>query len=404
MVGSPSFGALRHRNFRFYFAGHLISMVGWWMHQVAQPWLVLVLTDSAFYVGLVAALGTVPITLLSLYGGVVADRFPKRFVVIATQTAFMVVTLALAAAVLTGVVRLGHVIVAAAALGVIAAFDLPGRQSLLVEMVGKPDLMNAIALNSSAFSASRVLGPAVGGLLIGAVGVGMCFLLNGLSYVAVVIALVMIRIPMPSSSLAAHATAGTIREGLRYVIGERRILTLLGMVATTSVFGFSFQVLMPVFVRESLARGAVAYGWTVSAAGVGALIGALGLATFARRVPKGRVLGSAAISFGVILVFLSFVRWFPAVLLLLVFAGLAMITYTATTNTLLQTIVPDDLRGRVMSVYTLAFIGLSPIGSLVAGGVADRFGPAVVFGVGGLVCATVPHVALRRVPELWKHR
>ncbi len=404
MVGILALGALRHRNFRIYFAGHLISMIGWWMHQVAQPWLVLVLTDSAFYIGLVSALGTVPITLFSLYGGAVADRFPKRSIVIFTQVAFMVVTLALAAAVLTDVVRLGHVMVVAVSLGLIAAFDIPVRQAFLVEMVGKPDLMNAIALNSSAFSASRVVGPAVGGVLIGTVGVGMCFLLNGLSYVAAVIALVAIRFPVTSLRPAAHATAGTIRAGLAYVAQERRIKTLLGLIATISVFGFSFQVLMPVFVRETLGRGAVAYGWTVSAAGTGALIGALGLATFARRVRKGRVLGIASVSFGILLVGLSLVRWFPAVLLLLTCSGFTMITYTATTNTLLQLIVPDELRGRVMSVYTLAFIGFAPVGSLLAGSVAERFGAAPVFGVGGLVCATVPLVLLRRVPELWTHQ
>ncbi len=397
-----AFGALKHRNFRLFFAGHLVSLVGWWMHHVAQPWLVLLLTDSAFYVGLVALLGTLPVTLLSLFGGAVADRFPKRRVVIATQAMAMAVALALAAIVLADAVTLAHVMVAAALIGTVAAFDIPGRQAFMVEMVGKRDLMNAIALNASAFNASRVVGPAVAGVLIGAVGVGVCFLLNGLSYLAVIVALLAIRItPAPSRALP-HSTWTNIREGLGYVAGNRRVRTLLFVIAGASLFGFPFQVLMPVLARDVLGLGAQAYGWMVTSAGVGALAGALGLAGFARHIRKGRAVAVAAITFGLLVALLGVVRSFPLILVLLVLIGFAMIVHTATTNTLLQTVAPDALRGRVMSVYTLSFMGLLPFGSLLSGLVAERFGPGVWLTAGGLVCCLIAITTLRAVPEVWR--
>lgn len=395
-----SLGALRHRNFRLFFAGQLISMVGWWMHQVAQPWLVLVITNSAFYVGLVSALRTLPVTLFSLYGGVVADRFPKRAVVLLTQTAQMLVALSLAAVVLLDVVRLEHVAIAAVLFGLAAAFDIPGRHSFLVEMVGRGDLMNAIALNSSAFSASRVLGPAVGGILIAAVGVGACFLINGLSYIAVILALLAIRLPVPGPDRAPASSIFKITDGLRFVSAEPRIRALVVMLAVASVFGFSFQIVMPVFVRQVLLRGPEAYGWMVAAAGIGALIGGLGLATLGRHISPGRAVIVGAVGFGLSLVALGFVRFLPAVLLLLVLSGLSMIVQTATTNTMLQTIAPDELRGRVASVYTFAFIGLSPFGALLAGTVAERLGPSVFFVGGGSICALSAAVAARLTRDL----
>ncbi len=397
-----AFGALKHRNFQLFFAGHLVSLIGWWMHHVAQPWLVLLLTDSAFYVGLVALLGTLPVTLLSLFGGAVADRFPKRRVVLATQVAAMGVALALAAVVLADVVTLAHVMVAATLIGVVAAFDIPGRQAFMVEMVGKRDLMNAIALNSSAFNASRIVGPAVAGVLIGTVGVGLCFLLNGFSYLAVIAALLAIRIPTAPSTVPPHSTWTTIREGLAYVAGNRRVRALLLMIASASLFAFPFQMLMPVLARDVLGLGAQAYGLMVTSAGVGALVGALGLASFARHIKKGRAVTVAAGTFGLLVALLGAIRSFPLILMLLVLIGFAMIVHTATTNTLLQTVAPDALRGRVMSVYTLAFMGLLPFGSLLAGAVAERFGPGMWLTGGGLLCSLFTFTALRTVPEVWR--
>lgn len=375
-------------------------MIGWWMHQVAQPWLVLVITNSAFSVGLVSALRTLPVTLLSLYGGVVADRFPKRAVVLVTQTISMVVALGLATVVLLDVVRLEHVAIAAVLFGLALAFDIPGRHAFLFDIVGKADLMNAIALNSSAFSASRILGPAVGGVLIAAVGVGVCFLINGLSYVAVILALLAIRLPPPVVSADAPPRAFKIRDGLRFVSAEPRIRALVVMLAVASVFGFSFQIVMPVFARQVLLRGPEAYGWMVAAAGIGALIGGLALATLGRHIPQGRAVIVGGVAFGLSLVSLGFVRSFPAVLALLVATGLSMIVQTATTNTMLQTIAPDELRGRVVSVYTFAFIGLSPFGALLAGTIAEQFGPAVFFVTGGTICALSAAITANLTREL----
>ncbi len=384
-----AFGALRHRNFRLFFVGHLVSLVGWWMHQVAQPWLVLTLTDSAFYVGLVMALGTLPVTVFSLVGGAIADRFPKRHVVLATQSAAMVVALLLAAVVLADVVRLGHVIVAAAALGVIGAFDIPGRQAFLIELVGKRDLVSAIALNSSAFNASRIVGPAAAGLLIATVGIGFCFVLNGLSFVAVLLALAIVRVSPAASALQTQSALSTIVEGLVYVWRERAVRTLIVMLATASVFGFSYQVVLPVFARDSLGLDARAYGWMVAAPGIGALVGGLLLAGVGHRMPRRPAVVAAAVGFGLAVATLAFVRSYPLLLVLLVGVGFAMILQTAIINTMLQMMAPDALRGRVLSVYTLAFIGLSPVGALVAGTVAERASPEVVFGAGGAVCVLV---------------
>jgi MFS family permease len=390
-------GALAHRNFRWYFFGNLISMIGWWMHQVAQPWLVLELSDSAFYVGLVAALGFLPITLFSLLGGVVADRYPKRRVILVTQTLFMFVTLGLAVVTLAHVVVLGHVMVAAAMIGLIAAFDIPGRQSFIVDLVGKADLMNAIALNSSVFNASRVFGPAVGGVLIATVGVGLCFLANSVSYLALLAALVVIRVPEATEAPVRISTMSTIREGLAYIAGHQVSRTLVVMLSLASVFGFSFNVLMPVWAREELGLGAKAYGWMVSASGLGALIGGLGLATFARRLPKGKVVMGAGLAFGIVLIAMGRARYFPLVLGLLVLAGLTMVALTATINTLLQTTAPDALRGRVMSVYTLAFAGLLPFGAVLAGAVGERFAPSTFFMGGGAICMIAAATTLRGV-------
>jgi len=399
-MATQAFGALRHRSFRLFFFGQLVSVVGWWMHRVAQPWLVLSLSNSALLVGTVSALGTLPVTVLSLFGGVVADRFPRRTIVLVTQAAAMAVALALAAVVLLDVVRLWHVMAAATMLGVIAAFDIPGRQSFLVELVGERDLMSGIALNSSAFNAARVIGPAIGGVLIGIAGVGMCFLLNGISSIAVLVALIMIRVPSRPAHHDRHRGPPGVREGLGLLRTEPRVRTLLLTIAVMSVFGFPFQVLMPVFARESLGMGAGGYGALMAAAGGGAMVGALGLAGLGHRLPRGRIVAGGSVAFGVLIALLSAFRSVPVLLVVLVLTGFAMIAHTATTNTLLQTLVPDHLRGRIMAMYTFAFIGLAPLGSVGAGAVADRVGVRVVLAVGGTVCAGVSAVAMWRTPTL----
>ncbi len=401
LTALSAFGALRHRNFRLFFVGQLISLVGTWMQSVAQAWLVLTLTNSAFYVGLVGALGSLPVLLFALHAGTVADRMSKLKLIIMTQTASMILAFILAGLVYAHVVTVWHIVVLAALLGVVSAFDVPGRQSFFVEMVGKEDLMNAIALNSSAFNVTRVLGPAVAGILIGKLGVGMCFLLNGISFLAVIAALFAIRLPpYRPPALTPSSTWAHIREGLSYVRHDRRMLTIVVNIAVLSILGYPFLVLMPVVARDVLGRGAMEFGWMSSAVGLGALSGALVLATFSRQLPKGRVLRDAATAFGVVLAAYALARSLPLVLILLTMTGFAMIISTATTNTVLQTLTPDHLRGRTMSVFTLAFVGMGPIGAFQAGYFAEKFGAPATMLVGGILCTLFTAAAFAKVPEL----
>jgi MFS family permease len=395
----PTFAALRHRNFRLFFGGYVVSLVGVWMQRVAQSWLVLDLTGSAFYVGLVDAVGSLPVLLFSLYAGAVADRVSRHRMVIATQCASMTVALAFAAVTFAGWQSVGLVVFLAAALGVAQAFDIPARQSFFIELVGREDLPSAIALNASAFNATRLIGPAIAGVLIGLVGVGACFLLNGVSYLAVLAALFAMRgvASQPRVRPAVSAWAN-IREGLRYVASETRVRVLLVNVAALSIFGLPFLTLLPVLARQGLGRGAQEYGWMMSAVGGGALVGALALATFGSHLPRGRVLGTASVVFGLAVGGLALVRSVLAALALLMVAGAAMITTTALTNTLLQLLAPDWLRGRVISVYTFAFIGMAPFGALMGGSVAEGLGVFVALGLGGALTTAAALLGVVRSP------
>src|SRR6185503_19486040 len=295
-------GALAHRNFRLFLFGQTVSLTGTWMQSIAQGWLVLQLTDSPFYVGLVSALGSIGVLLLTLYAGVVADRTDKRRLVVVTQSLQMLQAFALAALVGTGRVTVESVMVLAAFLGIVNAFDIPTRQSFIVEMVGKEDLMNAIALNSSVFNATRVFGPAVAGILIGSAGMVWCFVLNGVSYLAVIGSLIAMRItphvPRPTQSSAWQG----FREAVTYIRSDRRVSALVVLTGLFSVFGFPYLVMMPVFARDVLHARAAGYGALTAAVGAGALLGALGIAVLSRRIPKGRTLVLGGTSFGLALV------------------------------------------------------------------------------------------------------
>src|SRR5688500_3102768 len=272
------FGALAHRNFRLFLFGQTISLTGTWMQSVAQGWLVLLLTNSPFYVGLVSALGSLGVLLFTLYAGIIADRTDKRRVVVITQTLQMLQAFALAALVWSGNITVGTVMLLAAFLGVVSAFDIPTRQSFLVEMVGKQDLMSAIALNTSVFNLTRVIGPVMAGLLIGAKGVAICFFLNGVSYLAVIVGLLAMRLP-PWRPTAAVGTAWQgFREVVAFLRADRRVSTLVVLTAVISIFGFPYLVLLPVFARDVLGIGATGYGMLSAAVGFGALTGALGVA------------------------------------------------------------------------------------------------------------------------------
>ena len=397
----PTFAAFRHRNFRIFYTGYVVSLTGIWMQRVAQSWLVLDLTGSAFYVGLVEALGTLPVLLFTLYAGAIADRVPKHRMVLATQTFAMVVAFGFAAAVWLGVASITAIAVLAALLGLATAFDIPARQSFFIEIVGKEDLASAIALNASAFNATRVVGPAIAGILIGVVGVAACFLFNGLSYIAVIAALLAMRLPpFRRSAVPPRSAWSNIAEGLRYVGHEPRTRALLLNITIMSICGLPALTLLPVLARITLGQGAREYGWMMSAVGGGALFGALAVATFAHRMSMGRVVGWAGALFGLSVTAVGLAHSLLVALLLLTVLGLALITTTALTNTLLQTLVPDGLRGRVISVYTFAFVGMAPIGSLLGGAAADRFGVAWTLGVGGLLCVGAAIALLVRSRDL----
>lgn len=382
-----AFTALRHRNYRLFWFGQLVSLTGTWMQSTAQGWLVLQLTDSAFLLGLVGALQFLPVLLFSLFGGVVADRVRKRDLILITQAAAMVLAFTLAILTSTGLVQIWHVMILAALLGLVNAFDMPTRQSFIVEMVGKEDLMNAIALNSSVFNVARIIGPAIAGLLIGRLGLAVCFYLNGLSFLAVIGGLMAMRIQSPTPPPTVRDSVWkNLSEGLGYIRQTAIVWFVILQLAVLSIFGMNFNVVIPVLARDVLNAGAEGYGLLLSAIGVGSLVGALFLAYFGR-TPRLGLLLSAGFLFGALQVVAGGVRWFPLSSLLLVGIGVTFITITATANTLLQTTSPDRLRGRVMSVYTLVFAGSTPVGNLFAGTIAHTVDPAAPLVVGGLICA-----------------
>lgn len=402
---SPSaFPALRHRNFRLFFFGQGTSLVGTWMQNVAQGWLVLQLTNSAYWVGLVSALGSLPVLLVSLPAGVFADRSHKRRVVIATQCLSMVQALAIAVLIWVHRIELWHVAAAAVFLGLVNAFDIPTRQSFIIELVGKDDLGNAIALNSSAFNAARIVGPAVGGVLIGTVGIALCYFLNGISYVAVVAGLLAMRMPPWQRPRLEGDDLTRFREGARYILGDRRIRALVANTALLSIFGFPYTVLMPVFARDALHVGARGLGFLMASMGVGAVFAALGVAVFGSRVPKGRVVQWGGAAFGLAVAAFAFSPHFALAATILLVSGGAMIANNAVTNTLLQTLSPDHLRGRVMGAYAFVFTGMAPLGSYQAGLVAEHFGIRAEIAIGGLVCLVGSLLLWRLVPEVPKLR
>jgi MFS family permease len=394
------FAALRHRNFRLFFTGQTISLVGTWMQSVAQGWLVLQLTNSPFYVGLVSALGSLPILLVSLPAGVFADRTNKHRVIILTQTLSLLQALVLAILIWTHRIALWQVAAIAAFLGVVNAFDTPMRQAFIVELVGKEDLTNAIALNSSAFNGARVVGPSIAGLLISALSLAWCYFLNALSYVAVIAGLLMMRLPPWVRPQHSGGDWARFREGVRYVRGDRRVLALVTMMAVISVFGFPFLVLMPVFARDELQVSAAGLGVMMAAVGIGAMLAALGLAAFGPRVRKGALLVWTGPTFGVAITAFALCPWFPLALVILPVCGGAMILNTAVTNTLLQSVVPDGLRGRVMGFFTFVFIGMAPFGALQAGYVAEHLGAPTAVVIGGMICGISSLTLWGRVPEV----
>ncbi len=392
--------ALRHRNYRLFFSGQLVSLVGTWMQQVAEAWLVYRLTGSAALLGVAGFASQIPVFLLATIGGTVADHTNRHRILVITQSTSMVLPLILAALVFTGRVHVWHVFALASTLGVVNAFDVPARQAFVVEMVGKEDLVNAIALNSSIVNGARTIGPAVAGVLLAAVGEGWCFLINGLSYVAVITGLLLMK--MPARGKAMHpppALAATV-EGFRFVRRSPPIRDLLLLVGLVSFAGMSYSVLMPIFADSILHGGPKGLGLLMASAGFGSLCGALSIASRSSTRGLGRVVALSAMTFGVgLMVFaLSRAFWLSAALLFVV--GMSMITQAASTNTLIQSMVPDALRGRVMAVYAMMFMGMSPIGALLQGALAERIGAPYTLVIGGCICVAGAIVFNIRLPAL----
>src|ERR1044071_2600624 len=389
-----TFRALRHRNYRLFFWGQLVSLIGTWMQQTAMSWYVYEITNSKFLLGLVAAIGSAPMVVSSIWGGALADLYPKRSILVATQSAQMLCAFLLAAGVWLGFASTGFIMVVAALNGISMGFDMPARQAFTVEMTSREDLLNAISLNSSIVNGARVIGPSVAGLLIGWVGVAMCFFLNGLTFVAVIAGLLMMR--LPAFQRPAHVVSATEHawNGIVYALRHQRVRTILLLFLAVSVFGWSYGVLMPAFARDVLGRGANGYGILMSASGTGALIGALVVATYGHLfTPRRLALGGVWI-FSIALFALSLSRSFYISLAFLLVAGFGMLLFFSTSNTVLQTIVPDEMRGRVMGVLSLVFGAMIPLGSLEAGAVAHWVGTSFTLAFGAIVCAVSALVTL----------
>ncbi|HEV2397661.1 MAG TPA: MFS transporter [Candidatus Sulfotelmatobacter sp.] len=390
--------ALRHRNFQLFFGGQLISLIGTWMQTVAQSWLVYRLTGSGLLLGAVGFASQIPVFLVAPLGGITADRSNRQRVVIATQAASMVLAFVLAALTLTHSVKVWHIFVLAALLGVVNAFDIPGRQAFLVDMVGKDDLMNAIALNSSMFNGARVIGPAVAGVLVARLGEGWCFFANGVSYIAVIAGLFMMNVHAPGKASAHTSPMEHIIEGFQFVNRTAPIRALMLLLGLVSVTGMPYVVLMPIFADKILRGGgeafasligshdlgAVRLGILMGAAGVGALLGALTLAVRTGVKGLGKWISVCCAGFGVSLVLFAFSKSFWASVLLLLPVGYFIMLQMASSNTLIQVMVPDALRGRTMAVYSMMFMGMAPIGALLGGALSDRLGAPWTVAIGGL--------------------
>ncbi len=382
-----AFRALGSRNYRLFFAGQSISLIGTWMQQIAMIWLVYRLTHSAFLLGVVGFAGQIPTFLLAPFTGVLADRWNRHRTIVVTQALALLQAATLAILVLTGTAQVWHLIALAVILGAINALDMPVRQSFIIQMIErKEDLANAIALNSAMVTATRLLGPSIAGVLIGAFGEGICFLVNAISYVAVIAALLAMRVaPAPARPANGRMIDG-LKEGFAYVAGFAPVRDILLLLAFISLMGMPYYILMPVFAKDVLGGGAHTLGFLMGASGLGALVGTVYLATRKSIRGFGRIITAAAIVFGAGLIAfsLSHAVWLSMVLVFV--AGLGMMAQMACSNTIIQTVVDDDKRGRVMSLFTMAFIGMAPFGSLFAGALASRIGAPNTLAIGGGFC------------------
>jgi MFS family permease len=392
--------ALRHRNFQLFFSGQLISLIGTWMDNIAEAWLVYRLTGSSLLLGTVAFAGQIPVFLLAPIGGMVADRWNRQRVVIATQACSMVLAGILAVLTLTGRVTVWEVVVLAALMGAVNAFDIPARQAFLVDMVGREDLMNAIALNSSMFNGARVIGPSIAGILVASIGEGWCFAANSISYIAVIAGLLLMRVNRAPVEVRRVSPFEHIVEGFRFVWNTGPIRALLLLLGLVSLVAMPYSVLMPIFAAKILHGDARTLGVLMGATGVGALGGALTLASRSGVKGLGRWVAVACASFGTALILFSFSRWYFLSVALLVPVGFAMMVQMASSNTLIQAMVPDRLRGRAMAVYSMMFMGMAPMGALLSGWSADHIGAQWTLALGGVGAIIGAGLFARNLPKI----
>jgi MFS family permease len=393
--------ALRSRNYRLFVAGQGISLIGTWMQQVAMSWLVYRLTGSAMLLGIVGFTSQIPSFLLAPVAGVLADRWEKRRLLLATQSLALTQAALLAVIVLTGLVQIWHIVLLSLFLGIISAFDIPVRQSFVVQMVdSREDLSNAIALNSSMVHGARLIGPTIAGLLVASVGEGVCFAINSASYLAVITALAAMRITPQPPRLQRRHVLQELHEGVLYASGSKPILSIILLLGLISLVGMPYSVLIPVFAREVLHGNSHTYGFLMTATGSGAFAGAFYLASRKSVIGLGMVIVRAAIFFGTGIAVFAISNIFALSMLSLVLAGFGGMTLVASCNTILQTIVDEDKRGRVMSFFTMAFIGMAPFGSLIAGALAGRIGAKETVFIGGMCCLAGGMIFFRRLPLL----
>ena len=394
---ADSFRAMRHRNFRLFFWGQLISVIGVWMQSTAQQWLVYRITGSQTSLGLVTFISFLPVLILSLFMGVIVDRFPRRRILLITQSWFMLGAFILAALTWSGSIEYWHILVLSFTLGIGSALDMPARQAFVTEMVDddKNDLLNALSLNSSIFNVARIIGPAIGGAIVATLGEAPTFAINGLSYLAVIAALLLMRLQPPHLSESEESNLNQMREGFQYLAGERDIFGLVTMVAIYSFVGFGSLTLVPVFAKDVLKIGVTGFGQMLSWQGVGALIGGALLIFFGDQFHKGKLLFFSRLLIGPAILGIAFSRTPWISMFLMTVMGFSLITQLVISNTMIQTIVPDDLRGRVISTYTWALGGFYPLGSLLMGFLGDQIGAPTAAMISGIGCILI--IALNQV-------
>lgn len=395
--------AFRSRNYRLFFIGQGISLIGSWMTNIATIWLVYDLTDSPFMLGLVGFTSQIPSFFVAPYGGVMVDRFSRHRILIATQILAMIQSLSLAALAFSGVIQIWHIIALSLFQGFINAFDAPARQAFVPELVErKEDLANAIAINSTMFNGARLIGPAIGGLLIARVGTAYCFLIDGVSYIAVILGLLAMKIKPKNIKLSQGNALQKIKEGFTYAFGFPPIRAILLQAAIVSFFGIQYTVLVPIFAEKILGGGAETLGFLMAASGIGALTGGIYLALRRTVIGLGRLIVLAPGILGIGLIAFAFSRLLPLSLIIMLFVGFGTIMQVAASNTILQTIVEEDKRGRVMSLFTMSFLGMTPFGNLVGGFLANEIGASTTLIIDGIACLLVSIFFSRQLPALRK--